>query len=108
MMMMMMMMMKPAVLLLVCSALYGVVWTTTPQALNVNLDKVLFTVNRQFLSVCIDASDLTHPQWTPAAFPARAINMAKALSPAMLRVGGTSGDHLVFNKRLNTSLKGRC
>ena len=104
----MMMMMKPAVLLLVCSALYGVVWTTTPHSLNVNLDKVLFTVNRQFLSVCIDASDLTHPQWTPAAFPARAINMAKALSPAMLRVGGTSGDHLVFNKGLNTSLKGRC
>ena len=99
------MMMMPAVLLvvLVCSALRGVVWATAQHSLNVNLDKVLFTVNRQFLSVCIDAYDLTNPQWSPAVFPARAVNMAKALSPAMLRVGGTSGDHLVFN---NASLKG--
>ena len=99
-------MQKLAALLLLCSALHGVVWTTAQHSLNVDLNKVLFTVNRQFLSVCIDAYDLTNPhdpQWSPAVFPARAINMAKALSPAMLRVGGTSGDHLVFN---NASLKG--
>ena len=61
----------------------------------------MFRVSDQYLSICLDAHLLTNPNWTIDSFPARAVNMAKALAPAMLRVGGTQGDQLVFNKNLS-------
>ena len=66
--------------------------------LGVNMDQEVFRVSEQYLSICLDSHLLTDPNWTIDSFPARAVNMAKALSPAMLRVGGTQGDQLVFNK----------
>lgn len=51
----------------------------------------------QFLSLTIDAGDIRHG-WGNINFTAPRIqNMAKALTPAMLRVGGTSADYLIFN-----------
>ena len=52
----------------------------------------------QFLSVTIDAGDVSR-NWSGINFTApRIVNMARALNPAMLRVGGTSGDYLLFNQ----------
>ena len=54
-------------------------------------------VDPQFLSVTIDAADISR-NWSGITFTAqRIINMARGLVPAMLRVGGTSGDFLIFN-----------
>ena len=54
-------------------------------------------VDPQFLSVTIDAGDISR-NWSGITFTAqRIINMARGLVPAMLRVGGTSGDYLIFN-----------
>ena len=54
-------------------------------------------VDPQFLSVTIDAGDISR-NWSGITFTAqRIINMARGLVPAMLRVGGTSGDFLIFN-----------
>ena len=54
-------------------------------------------VDPQFLSVTIDAGEISS-NWSGIDFTAqRIINMASGLSPAMLRVGGTSGDFLIFN-----------
>jgi heparanase 1 len=54
-------------------------------------------VDPQFLSVTIDSGDISR-NWSGITFTAqRIINMARGLAPAMLRVGGTSGDYLIFN-----------
>ena len=52
----------------------------------------------QFLSVTIDAGNIKY-NWEVINFTApRVINMAKALVPAMLRVGGTSGNFIIFEE----------
>ena len=54
-------------------------------------------VDPQFLSVAISVGNIRY-NWTTINFTApRILNMARALNPAMLRVGGTSGDYLSFN-----------
>ena len=54
-------------------------------------------VDPQFLSVTIDAGDIGR-NWSGITFTAqRIINMARALVPAMLRVGGTAEDFVYFN-----------
>ena len=72
--------------------------------MSVDLDAPIWTVSDQFLSITIDSYaiqsnwygiDLTSPQL---------INIAKALAPAMLRIGGTAQDFLLFSKN-NTDLK---
>ena len=83
---------------LVCGLHNLVQSSDTTVMLSVDLDREMFRVSDQYLSVCLDAHILTNPNWTIDSFPARAVNMAKALAPAMLRVGGTQGDQLVFNK----------
>ena len=51
----------------------------------------------EFLSLTIDAGDISR-DWRGINFTASRIqNMAVALGPAMLRVGGTSADYLIFN-----------
>lgn len=51
----------------------------------------------EFLSLTIDAGDISR-DWRGINFTAPRIqNMAVALGPAMLRVGGTSADYLIFN-----------
>ena len=67
----------------------------------VNLTDLVFEVSDQFLSVTIDAGNIKG-NWNTIDFTAtRIINMAKALAPAMLRVGGTDGDFLLFEKPTN-------
>ena len=73
---------------------------TMANRIHVYLDQAIFRVSEQYLSVCLSAGWLTLPNWTIDTFPARAVNMAKALAPAMLRVGGKKEDYMVFNKTL--------
>lgn len=55
----------------------------------------------EFLSVTIDAGDI-RSNWSGINFTAPRIqNMAAGLVPAMLRVGGTSGDYILFNETSN-------
>ena len=62
----------------------------------VNLTGYVYEVSDQFLSVTIDAGNIKG-NWEVINFTApRIINMAKALAPAMLRVGGTYQDFLIF------------
>jgi len=64
----------------------------------VNLTGHVYEVSDQFLSVTIDAGAIRH-NWDIIDFTAtRIINMAKALAPAMLRVGGTSQDFILFEE----------
>ena len=64
----------------------------------VNLTDHVYEVSDQFLSVTIDAGNIKS-NWDTINFTAtRIINMAKALAPAMLRVGGTEGDFLLFEE----------
>ena len=71
----------------------------------VNLTGYVYEVSDQFLSVTIDAGNI-HDNWEVINFTApRIINMAKAFAPAMLRVGGTSGDFIIFEK--TTKLNGK-
>ncbi len=56
-------------------------------------------MDEQFLSVTIDAGTVREGEWTKVNFTTpRMLNLARALSPAMLRVGGTSQDYLIFQK----------
>ena len=60
-------------------------------------------VDPEFLSVTIDAGDISR-NWSGITFTAqRIINMARGLAPAMLRVGGTSGDFILFNSSTGIS-----
>ena len=63
----------------------------------VALNDTVFEVSEQFLSVTIDAY-IIRSNWDRIInFTApKVLNMAKALHPAMLRVGGTSEDFIIF------------
>ncbi len=64
-----------------------------------NLDSAQWVVSDQFLSVTIDAGTIRYGDWTKYNFTSpRMLNLARALSPAILRVGGTSQDYLIFQK----------
>ena len=67
--------------------------------ITVNLDSVQWVVSDQFLSVTIDAGSVNRREWSKFNFTTpRMLNLARALSPAMLRLGGTSQDYLLFQK----------
>ena len=67
-------------------------------AIMVNLTGYVYEVSDQFLSVTIDAGNIKY-NWEIINFTApRVINMAKALVPAMLRVGGTAQDFVIFEE----------
>ncbi|XP_058962394.2 heparanase isoform X1 [Pocillopora verrucosa] len=65
---------------------------------SINLDRAVFTVNEKFLSVAIDSGILRH-HWSPYVnFTSEKLyTLAKGLSPAFLRVGGTSEDFLIYD-----------
>ena len=66
--------------------------------ITVNLTSYMYEVSDRFLSVTIGAEAIKH-NWRRIDFTApRVINMAKGLAPAMLRVGGTSEDALIFEE----------
>ena len=70
-------------------------------SISVNLDSPLRTVSDQFLSVTLGPTDISK-NWANSALNSKSlINMGKALSPALLRVGGTDEDYVTF--KLNQS-----
>lgn len=72
----------------------------TSKVVQVNIDysQVLAQVDSRFLSVALD-SHIVAERWKNFDFKAsRVINMAKALSPAYLRLGGTAADLLYFKE----------
>ena len=78
--------------------------TSEPVDLSLDMEGVVYEVDPEFLSVTIDAGQI-HDNWSAINFTApRVINMAKGLNPAMLRVGGTSADFLLFNETTSTSI----
>ena len=69
---------------------------STNSPILVNLTKAVTEVSDQFLSVTIDACAIWE-NWTIINFTAPSvINMAKGLYPAMLRLGGTPEDFVIF------------
>ena len=64
--------------------------------ISINMESPLRTVSDQFLSVTIDSGAIGR-KWNHVDLKSRkVINMAKALSPAMLRIGGTAEDFVIF------------
>ena len=71
-------------------------------SVSVDLAAAVFRVSEQFLSVTIDAGQVQR-NWDAIDFQLpRVINTAKGLSPALLRVGGTAEDFLVFQEKNTT------
>ena len=70
------------------------------QNVSINLDRSVFTVSEKFLSVAIDSGIMLH-HWPHVNFTSeRLFNLAKGLSPAFLRVGGTNEDFLIYDEGL--------
>lgn len=66
--------------------------------INVNLEEIQFRVSDQFLSVTLDASYLSTNWSVVHEFKVpRLLTLARSLKPAMLRVGGTGADYLLYN-----------
>ena len=64
--------------------------------ISVELSQAIANVSEEFLSVTIDCCAIRY-HWSIIDFSAsRVVNMAKALSPLLLRVGGTDGDFVIF------------
>ena len=67
------------------------------QNVSINLDRSVFTVSEKFLSVAIDSS-IMKDHWPHVNFTSdRLFNLARGLSPAFLRIGGTAGDFLIYD-----------
>ena len=65
---------------------------------SVDLKNTIHNVSEQFLSVTIDSSAIMY-NWYNLDFKSeRMINLGKALAPAMLRIGGTNEDFLLFSE----------
>lgn len=65
--------------------------------LNVDFSRVLKRVNKRFLSVSIDASLVAEEKFMYLLGSPKLRTLAKALSPAFLRFGGTRQDFMIFN-----------
>ena len=62
----------------------------------VNLESPISVVSDKFLSVTIDAAGMIN-HWNVINFTCpRILNLAKGISPATLRVGGTDQDSIIF------------
>lgn len=67
------------------------------QNVSINLEHSVFTVSEKFLSVAIDASMMRN-HWPHINFTSEKFyTLARGLSPAFLRVGGTSADFLIYD-----------
>lgn len=63
---------------------------------SIDLNRAVFTVSENFLSVAIDSSIMRH-HWHGINFTSeKFFTLAVALSPAYLRIGGTSEDFLIY------------
>ncbi|XP_053311781.1 heparanase [Spea bombifrons] len=68
-------------------------------------DRSKSVLNPRFLSVTIDASLASEPKYIAFLGSQKLITLAKGLSPAYLRFGGTKSDFLIFDPRKNGSLE---
>ena len=66
----------------------------------VNLSAPVFLVSNEFLSITLDASGFAS-SWGISLTSPLLITLAKALAPAMLRLGGTQEDFTVFSNSSN-------
>ncbi len=76
-------------------------------SLSINLTAALHEVSNQFLSVTIGDGAIQRNWFSTKFTLPRVINLAKGLSPAMLRVGGTSEDFLLFQSSEGTYRRGK-
>ena len=74
------------------------------ESVSINLDRPLRSVSDQFLSVTLGPTDISKNWATEALKSKSLINMGKALSPVMLRVGGTDEDYVTFKNQSEVSL----
>ncbi|XP_013873662.1 heparanase [Austrofundulus limnaeus] len=72
--------------------------------LDLDLSAVLRRVDQRFLSVTIDASLASDERFMLLLRSQKLRTLAKALSPAFLRFGGTSQDFMVFNPQRSRQL----
>ena len=67
------------------------------QTVSINLNQSVFTVSKKFLSVAITVG-LIREHWPHISFTSeKFFTLAKGLSPAFLRVGGTAEDFLIYD-----------
>lgn len=67
------------------------------QTVSINLNQSIFTVSEKFLSVTLDAGVMRN-HWEKVNFTSeKFFTLARGLSPAFLRVGGTSEDFLIYD-----------
>lgn len=67
------------------------------QTVSINLNQSVFTVSKKFLSVAITVG-LIREHWPHISFTSeKFLTLAKGLSPAFLRVGGTTEDFLIYD-----------
>ena len=70
--------------------------------LSIDVFNKVAQVDPKFLSVAID-SHVVAERWKNFDFDSdRVLNMAKALAPAYLRLGGTAADLLTFKEKLTS------
>ena len=70
--------------------------------IEVSLDRVAYEVDETFLSIALGISNMRESWITINLTAPRTINLAAALNPAMLRLGGTMGDFLLFDETSNS------
>ena len=75
------------------------------ESVSINLDSPLRSVSDQFLSVTLGPTDISKNWATEALKSKSLINMGKALSPVMLRVGGTDEDYVTFKNQSEASYR---
>ena len=76
--------------------------------LSLNLTSIESKVDPEFLSVTLLVY-LARSDWSEVNFTApRLVNMAKALNPCMLRLGGTGEDFMTFNASQSLGGMGMC
>lgn len=81
--------------------------------IEINRERYLHEARKDFLSIALDCSLIDSEWQTFNPLNKNVIVMAKALSPAILRLGGTACDYVIFNNtnnqhslfHLNTMLK---
>ena len=77
-------------------------------ALDIDIDtsQYIHQARDEFLSIDLDCSLIAHKWETFHPLNPAVVNMAKSLSPAILRLGGTSCDWVIFNetRRINNLL----
>ncbi|KAJ8393977.1 hypothetical protein AAFF_G00055100, partial [Aldrovandia affinis] len=69
--------------------------------INLDLFRVLRRVNERFLSVAIDASLVAEEKFMSLLGSPKLRTLAKALTPAFLRFGGTKQDFMIFTPQNN-------